>query len=416
MTDHTQDTAPRLKLATLVPFLMLGFASAEARAAQFVDPSHICTLSRDVCVHGERTGESAAESAIRPMPTDLASAELTAAAISQARTRVRLAYGLSSESQWRHGQALQVHLRSDISHARLVTIGRDPLSAFDRAIVEVEFPSGLGAQALELEATRAVLYVARAQLSPGGNQQLERAEVETLASMLCQQSPEDPPPQKPRQPLERAEFWTWLDAKVSKQPGFFLRGAWSASASQTPSTSLDWLHDPDVLDVARTTLRTPGYGWSELGPAVIDFEADPARIGARGDRDWHLEWQGAARRVFAPYDMVPYAVSRISISKLPSRLRVEWEWEEHAHFTLMAVGLRADRSIERRIWVHSPSRGSNVSYTFGGLEQVAELVLLATNTGDPDRAYDPDEGPPEPHRFTLTYADADALAAGPNKP
>lgn len=324
--------------------------------------------------------------------------------------RLRLGLHMVTHTGARQGDALQVRLTAGATRAHFVTTHRDPLAAFDRAEGEVAFPRGLVGDALRCESERAVVAAARATLSPGGDSSLERAEVDAVASLLGQDCGSDDMPVKGQHnPVHTAHFWSWLDQRTARGPGDFVRGAWSASASQTPANAETWLHEPDLLDVARKTLRAPGYGWSELGPALLDYESDASRLGVRGQRDWDLSWEGKTRRLYAPGELTPYVVSRMAIAHPPARLRVEWEWEQHAHFTMLAVGLHEDGSVERRVWVHSPLREYNVSYTFGGLEHVSELVLLATNTGDPDRPYDADEGPAEPHRLSITYADANAL-------
>ncbi len=367
---------------------MCVFLAAEAAKA-----GTWCTLRGDVCVTGE--------------PSD--NLAQVAEALSEARTRVRIHWHLTPQTGLRQGAPLQVQINGSSRAASFVTTARDGLSAFDRAVGEILFPRHLRGAALAVEAERAVLLAARASLCPGGNEVLALAEVEPLAALMSARLPEGPTERTPRETVQDARFWSWLDARTAKSPGDFVRGAWAAAASQTPDGDASWKHEPDLLDVARTTLKTPGYGWSELGPALLDFEAAPERLGARGTRDWDLAWEGTTRRVYAPGDLTPYRVSRVAIAKPPARLRVEWEWEQHAHFMVLAVALHNDGSVERRVWVHSPGRGSNVSYTFGGLEQVSELVLLATNTGDADRPYDPDEETPEPHRLSITYADADTL-------
>jgi hypothetical protein len=220
-------------------------------------------------------------------------------------------------------------------------------------------------------------------------------------------------------------FYWWLDASYSTTPGGIVRALWALAPTMTPLAADRWNDEPDGVDVLRVTFKDALSSGSRLEDLFAEFGTTRALLGSRENGaelvearplgaalaprvDWTINWPTAARRLASPVAIAPTGSSYVLVHRAGapsgSRLRIEATWEQHAAMRWTAVKLdRAGRELAR-IPVTAAPRATEAQATIVGLDETADVLIVATNVGDPFVPFDPDDERFEPHGWLLTLA------------
>ena len=196
----------------------------------------------------------------------------------------------------------------------------------------------------------------------------------------------------------------------------------TVAAQKTPPGSWQWHNEPDVFDA----LRLAGHDRSfSLGDLLLDLAIARAFVGDRSDGG-HLadtERFGALGRIrfewAVPYASLPRRLAPlrpvsatgatylwIDLAGAPAGAGLtfvaDWELPVTFHWAMVRVD-REGRDIGR-VDVAAIYGSTHAERTVVRLDGLAGLLVVGVNGGDLDRStpFDPDEGPFEPHGYTVT--------------
>jgi hypothetical protein len=193
----------------------------------------------------------------------------------------------------------------------------------------------------------------------------------------------------------------------------------------TSSGAARWNDEPDGVDVLRETFKDALSSGSRLEDLFSEFGTTRALFGPRdGGReliearplgaavapriDWTIDWPASPRRLASPYPLAPtgsgYVLVHRAGAPAGSRLRIEAEWEQHAAIKWTAVKLDADGHEITRIPIAAQPRVTEAQATIVDLDAAADVLVVATNVGDPFVKLDPDDERFEPHAWLVTLA------------
>jgi hypothetical protein len=334
------------------------------------------------------------------------------------------------EGPW--GERWRVYLADGIDGGgRAAFVDRDALGAFDRGssfgLVDRRLTPGC---ALDLALARAVARGSLWRAAPATDEGSAVAEAETLAHLTTPCSPDaadasdlatfQANPERalvdPRDPaFDRgaALFFGWIDARFGSQPGALLEGLWALAPTRTSDAAwrdARWAGAPDAFDVLRASLAGALWRGSTLDDVFVRFAVDRATALSAPPiaPSWVVPWPASARRLASGAPLAPTGSSYVVIDRAGapagSRLRIEAEWEEYARMRWTAVKLDASGHALAEIAIRTIDRVPRASMTIDGLDGAARVLVVATNVGGTERAFDPDQGEWEPHGWLLTVA------------
>jgi hypothetical protein len=315
--------------------------------------------------------------------------------------------------------------------ATVLANARDPRARFDRAssfaLVDRRTPPGC---ALDLAMARAVARGSLWRAAPATDVGSACAETEMLARLAtpCAVADDDvrafqsrpersivatgiglseaENPASPSPVRGASLFFDWLDSTFGARPGALVTSLWALAPTRTPTLALRWAGAPTGFDVLRVSLRDALGRGSTLDDVFVRFAVARASLDPPARLAWHVSWPVRARRVAAPEPVAPTGASyvRIDHAGAPSgaKLRLEAQWEEYCRMRWVVLKLDATGHPIGEIPIRSLSSGTTASMTVESLEGVDRVLVVGTNVGSSERAFDPDQGEWEPHGWLLT--------------
>ncbi len=284
----------------------------------------------------------------------------------------------------------------------VVDLVREPIHAYDRAFARIQLagswsPGCARDQALGAAFARASL----ARLSPAIIERDARALANALGQLA---TPCAAPPAPPATSLSLARdatgtaaFWEDLDATYGADPGRLLTAMADLSATHTdghlpPRGDDPFLPSPDVYTVLRASFVDALVKGSTFDDVLLDLAVRRvfAREGADLAVDWRIEWPETPRRIaLTALEPVGAAYAVVQLPDHPAdgqhpRLRLEASWEQHATMRFALLALAADGHLLRRLDPPAIYRASSLAQSFVDLDGAAAVVVVVTNTGDPD--------------------------------
>ncbi len=298
---------------------------------------------------------------------------------------------------------------------------RDPISRFDRAssVGRIERALAPGC-ALDLAAARAVARGALWRAAPATDEGSARAEAETLAKLAtpCASGADDAgvfqahpertivDPSSPAFDRGASMFFGWLDASYAARPGALVVGLWALAPTTTATGAVRWAGAPTGFDVLRTSMAGALWAGSTFEDLLVRFAIARASMTPPARLSWSIPWPAKARRLAAPAPVAPtgagYVLVQTREAPAGAKLRVEAAWEDFGRMRWVVVKLDdAGRTIAE-LPITSLPLGTTASLTVEGLDGVAHVLVVGTNVGSTEHAFDPDEGEWEPHGWLLT--------------
>ncbi|MBX3225694.1 MAG: hypothetical protein KIT84_31045 [Labilithrix sp.] len=223
-----------------------------------------------------------------------------------------------------------------------------------------------------------------------------------------------------------AAFWSRVDWAYGRTPGAIPRATWALHPTTTPVGARRWMNEPDTFDVLRLSFKNALSTGSTVNDLWLDFGVARAFLGAADDGlhqpelrtlgeagrvpvAWDIPWPNEPRRLAPRVPVAPtgaaYLVVRRAGAKPGARLRAEIEWEEHALFRWAFVKLDERGRELGRVVIPTQERATEAQMTLVDLDAVDRVMLVGVNVGDPAYAFDPDDGPLEPHGWLVTIAE-----------
>jgi hypothetical protein len=222
-----------------------------------------------------------------------------------------------------------------------------------------------------------------------------------------------------------ALFYWWLDASYGAEPGAIVRAMWALTPTMTPLGSARWVDEPDGFDVLATSFKgalTTNSTFDDLlleaaasralmGPAddgTVLPEARPLGAALRPRIDWSIDWPATPRRLASPVGVSPTGAAYVAVrhagAQAGARLRIEVAWEEHAKMRWLVLKLDPSGRERARVAVPTTERATEAQVTVVELDGTETALIVGVNAGEPTEPFDPDDGPWEPHGWTLTVA------------
>jgi hypothetical protein len=346
--------------------------------------------------------------------------------------------------------ALDFYVQPGESYAAMSA--RDAISGMDRASAFGVVDAALAARGgcpLEARVTALVARAALYRASPATDEGSARAEAAYLARLalpcamtspagvevfqshaeraLVDAWPDDPASGARYDEGASLFFW-WLDASYGGTPGAIVRAMWSLSPTATPRGAERWRGAPDGFDVLRFSFKGALTSGSTVLDLYSEFGTSRALFGPRDDGrelgearalgaalspriDWEVDWPAKPRRLSSPVPIAATGSSYVLVHRAGAapgkRLRVEATWEDHASIRWWVVKLDAKGHEQSRVVVGAAPRATEAGATIVDLDQTADVLIAATNVGDPYAPFDPDDEVYEPHGWLLTLAEAD---------
>jgi hypothetical protein len=312
----------------------------------------------------------------------------------------------------------------------VVRLVREPLYAYDRAFAQIDLAATWAPGCARDHAlTQGFARAALARLSPTIDERDARAISGALAD-LATPCAAPPPPQPTARSLARdatgtRAFWEDLDATYGADPGRLLAAMAALSATKTqgnlPPDSRDAaapLPSPDIYAVLRHSFADALVKTSTFDDVLLDLAVRRvfAHGGADVATDWRIDWPTAPRRLAltglepcgASYSVIDLPAAAGGDAGAPQpRLRFEATWEQHATFRFALLALAPDGHLLRRLDSPPMYKADSAALTLVDLDGAATIVVVATNTGDPDLSLSlPLDGaePLEPHVALITLA------------
>jgi hypothetical protein len=395
-----------------------------------------CSFRRPLCVHGTRA---------TPPHVVLA----TLAAGERAWGVLTGALRLPAPDGDPGTGAFDVYLVADAPGVAMAALDlRDPRAVLDRAsafaVVDATLPEGC---ARDAAVARAVARGAVWRASPATDLATARAESAYLARLMepCAMALPDgvdrfqAHPERAltdtwaeERPLEgeafdrgAALFYWWLDVSFGAEPGAVVRALWALTPTSTPAGSFRWMGRPHGFDVLQASFKGVLGTGSTLDDLLLEFAVARAFVGDADDgqhlpesrglgaagrvrHEWDIAWPTTPRRLASGAGVAPTGATFIGIdhggAPPGSRLRVEASWEEHAKMRWAVVKLDAAGRATVMLPIPSRERGTDAQMTVADLDDVARILLVGTNTGDPTYPFDPNDEVWEPHGWTVTFA------------
>jgi hypothetical protein len=324
---------------------------------------------------------------------------------------------------------------------------RDPIVSFDRANAFMVVGEGVTGCTLDAliarETTRAILFGS----APATDSATARAETAYLARLMVPCELEAPggvdtfqahPDLSiagglgPASVVDRTDyafgaslFYWWIDWSFGNAPGSVVRALWALAPTRTPVASERWTGRPDGFDVLRASFKNALTTGSTLDDLLLDFAVAREFLGpasdadhmpetrslgdaARVHADWEIGWPTEPRRLASGRGIEPtgaaYVVIDSSSAPKGARLRIETEWEEHAKLLWAAVKLDGAAHEKASIAIPSAERATEARITIVDLEDVAKVILVGMNAGDPLEPFDPNDAVWEPHGWVVSVA------------
>ncbi len=350
--------------------------------------------------------------------------------------------------------AFDVYLVKDAPGGADAELGaRDALASFDRAtafmILAESAGEGCARDALVArETARAILW----RTAPATDATTARAETAYLARLIVPcaledlagvdtfqahpeaslASPLDPPEGAPSAGDRDVDyafgaslFYWWLDWSFGNSPASIVRALWALAPTRTPAGSASWADRPNGFDVLRTSFKNSLTTGSTLDDLLLDFAVARAFVGSASDgdhmpetrslgdaarvhADWEIGWPAQPRRLASGRGVEPtgaaYVVIDCSSAPKGARLRIEAQWEEDAKLRWAAVKLDSAGHEKASLAIPSAERATEAQITVVDLEDVAKVLLVGTNAGDPLDPFDPNDGAWEPHGWIVSVA------------
>ncbi len=325
---------------------------------------------------------------------------------------------------------------------------RDPRSAFDRASAFTLLGAPLAHEscALDFAMARSLARASLFRAAPATDEGSARAETSYLArlavpcAMTCDDGIAafqatadhaivDTWPLEPRVGLDVDQgaslFFWWLDATYGASPGSLVRALWALSPTTTPFAAERWRDEPDGFDVLAASFKDALTSGSKVEDLYAEFGTTRALMGPRENGlelpearvlgpslapplAWEIEWPASPRRLSSPVPIAPTGSSYVLVHRTGAaagaRLRIEATWEQHAAIRWFVVKLDARGREMGRVAVAAAPRATEAQMTMVNLDDVASLLIVATNVGDPFAPFDPDDETFEPHGWLLTLA------------
>jgi hypothetical protein len=346
--------------------------------------------------------------------------------------------------------AYDVYVVPGVLGALTAASSRDPLSRIDRASAFTLLDASLAAAggcALDTAVASAVARAALFRASPAtdaGSAVAESAYFARLAVPCAMTAPDGvevfqshaeravpdtwvmDPHDGARYDRGASLFYWWLDATYGASPGSLVRALWSLSATSTPPGAERWNDEPDGWDVLRTSFKDALSGGSKVEDLYAEFGTSRALLGSRENGlelpearslgallapriDWEIDWPAKPRRLASPVPIAATGSSYVLVhhagARPGARLRVEAAWEQHAAIRWWVVKLDAQGRETGRVVVGAQPRATEAQMTVIDLDATADVLLAATNVGDPYAPMDPDDETFEPHAWLLTLAE-----------
>jgi hypothetical protein len=371
-------------------------------------PLRACSTRRALCVHGAKNAPA--------VLATLASAE-------RAWDTAQDALDLPTPDPDPSTGAYDIYL-VDRAGADTGLAERDVRSRVDRASAFSLVDARASGCARDFLVARELLHAIVFRVSPAIDDASARAQTTSLAELLVPCSAIDPGvfqshPERPiadtwpdapsfgaRYSEGAAIVYDWIDTSFGATPGSIVRAVWALSPTITPLGAWRWNNEPDTYDVLRETFKnalaigsTVDDLWREVAVARA-FMTPPARV------DRAIDWPDKPRR-FAGNAVMPTGSTYFLVKKggpPGARLRVEVTWEQHAKMRWAIARLDANGREIGHMPLPSSDRATEAQMTVVDLDNVASVLLVGTNVGDPAYAFDPDDEVWEPHGFLITLA------------
>lgn len=199
-------------------------------------------------------------------------------------------------------------------------------------------------------------------------------------------------------------------------------GLVTVAVQKTPPGSWQWKNEPDVFDALRQVTRDRS---EELGSLLLDLAVARAFLGDRSDGghladterfgalgrirfEWSVPFASLPRRL-APLRPVSatgatYLWIDLAGARPGSGITFVADWELPVTFHWVLVKVDREGRDAGHVDVAAIYGSTHAERTVVKLDGLAGLVVVGVNGGDLDRAtpFDPDEGPFEPHGYTVT--------------
>ncbi len=408
---------------TIDPRLPTGARVGAARRP--TSPKRICSLFRPVCVHATEANQTAALDAL--------------GALEQAYERLVLALGLPApldDGGLGGSDALDGYLTSSPTAPLTVESDAPRPGPFSLASGFCELPLSDAA----LMARNATLCVGEAialGLDASEPPHLRRAFATWLwwASGLpttadleaidaVQAHPEHAIATRDLGPDSEgaALLFEYLESvRSAAAPGELSTALFSAAASTTTTSGLDYVNEPDLFDVLRHSLNEEGDRYAAL---MVDFAVARAFIGERDDglhlpglgwaghfgrfrADWVLKFSELPRRVLVnpAVDSTGAVILWLDLDEvgLGAALGIHVEWEPPVNFQWQLVKLGPNGDEIGRVDVPFQERAREADARVRNLDGLGAVLIVGTNLEGIDLAhpFDPDVAPFEPHAATV---------------
>jgi hypothetical protein len=222
-----------------------------------------------------------------------------------------------------------------------------------------------------------------------------------------------------------ALFWGYLEGRYgSGRPGELLLSVLQQSRSITEPGSLEWLNEPDVLDVVRNGFDNSA---SRFADVAIDFAVSRLFLGERADGlhppnaawlgaegrvrfDWSVAFSSLPRNLAGVYPLDPLGSTYVwlDLAGVPanSDVTASFAWEAPVRFKWNIVAIDAEGRELRRFDVPYFEQGSQIERSVLTVPGAVGLVFVGINLGGVSAEYpfDPDHEPWEPHAYELYLA------------
>jgi hypothetical protein len=389
-----------------------------------------CSFREPLCVHASR--RAAGKKVLATLASAERSWEIATHVLRLPPPDVDLATG-----------TFDVYLIGEVSAgAEAKLSARDPIASFDRAsafmIVSEDLEGCALDTAIARETTRASLW-RTAPATDAGTAHAETAYLARLMVPCALQELEGVDTFQAHPELSIAGslgpaadyelgaslFYWWLDWSFGNAPGSVVRALWALAPTRTPAGSWRWAGRPDGFDVLRASFKNALTTGSTLDDLLLDFAVAREFFGTTSDEahmpetrslgeaarvrtEWDVAWPAEPRSLASGRGLEPtgaaYVVVECSSAPKGARLRIEARWEEHAK--LRWAALKLDGAGHEEAWVAIPTaeRATEAQITIVDLENVAKVVLVGTNAGDPLDPFDPNDPVWEPHGWVVSVA------------
>jgi hypothetical protein len=248
--------------------------------------------------------------------------------------------------------------------------------------------------------------------------------VETVAIDDLQRHPErELTAGDPNRPDGAMLFPAYLDeAWGNGKPAGVITALLTVSHQRTPAGAWSWSNEPDVFDALRLAAKDRD---TSIGDMLLELAVARAFVGSRSDEghlrdvarfgdagrvrfEWAVPFSSLPRRLapLRPISSTGSTYLWLDLKDAPADAGITFvaEWELPVLFQWALVKVDAEGKEVGRVGVAPVYGSTRAERTVLNLSGLAGLLIVGINQGDFDRGapFDPDEGPFEPHAYTVT--------------